>query len=110
MSIKHEEVIAACNRLIALDHEEHEDLIGLLQEANDPYAIPSLRQAVLMKPSLDYLDYDDYGSYYKKCFWALSAIGTDEALAVIQEFSTSPEPVLAEAASYRLSKLQRASK
>jgi hypothetical protein len=103
--IDHQQIAAACHRLTSLDHVEHEDLIALLQKAKNPYAIPALRQAVLMKPSLAHLDYDDYGSYYKKCFWALSAIGTDEALAVIQEFSNSPDPVLAEAAHYRLGKL-----
>lgn len=105
MPINRQQVTLACDRLTSPDHSEHEDLIALLQRAKDPYAIPTLRQAVLMKSALKHLDYDDYGAYYKKCFWALAAIGTKEALAVIQEFSNSSDPVLAEAANYRLDKL-----
>ncbi len=58
-----------------------------------------------MKPRLSYLDYDDYGAYYKKCFWALNAIGTDDAIAIIEEFASSKDSVIKREALYRMSKL-----
>ena len=79
--------------------------LQVLQQAEDPYAIPFLRQAILLKPRLEYLSYDDYGAYYKKCFWALSAIGTPEALGVIEDFARSPHSVVREQAAYRLTRI-----
>jgi hypothetical protein len=75
-----EKVVAWCERLVRQDHFDHEQIIRALQDAADPYSIPFLREAVRLKPRLSYLDYDDYGSYYKKCFWALRAIGTPRPL------------------------------
>ena len=102
----HQQVIEWCAKLVQEDHFEHEDIIRALQDAAAPYSIPFLRQAVLLKPRLEYLAYDDYGSYYKKCFWALRAIGTPEAIAVIREFTTSTDSVAKEQALYRLSKIE----
>ena len=94
-----------CELLVADFHTRHEDIIGALQDAADTCSIPFLRQAVLLKPQLEYLDYDDYGAYYKKCFWALRAIGTPDAIAVIREFTTSEDSAASEQALYRLSKI-----
>ena len=96
-----------CKLVIADFHIKHEDMVGLLQDAADPYSIPFLRQTALLKPKLTHLDYDDYGSYYKKCFHALIDIGTPEAIAVIQEFTSSEDAAAREEALYRLSKLQK---
>ncbi|EPL03847.1 hypothetical protein [Pseudomonas sp. CF161] len=96
----------ACECLIKTDHQDHEDIIWSLQQAADPYSVPFLRQAVLLKPLLEYLEYDDYGAYYKKCFWALRAIGTREAVAVIKAFAESEDEVIKEQALYRLHKIR----
>ena len=98
-------VVEKCNLLLRTDHKEHDELIKLLQNAADPYAIPFLRQAILLKPQLEYLAYDDYGAYYKKCFWALEVIGTKEAIEVNQEFGGSDDPIIKEQAIYRLAKI-----
>jgi len=100
-------VIALCDRLLQTEQFEHGAIIGYLQDFADPYAIPFLRDAVLMKPRLVYLDHDDYGSYYKKCFWALKAIGTSGAIAVIQEFASSTDSIIRKESLYRLSKIAR---
>lgn len=102
----HQQIVEWCAKLVQRDHIEHEDIIRFLQDAADPYSIPFLRQAVLLKPDLEYLDYDDYGSYYKKCFWALRAIGTPDAIAVIREFAISDDVTAREQALYRLSKFE----
>jgi HEAT repeat protein len=94
-----------CELLVDDFHSRHEDIIGALQDAADTYSIPFLRQAILLKPQLAYLSYDNYGSYYKKCFWALKAIGSPEAIAVIREFTNSEDSVAREQAIYRLSKI-----
>jgi len=95
----------ACERLIKTDHQDHEEIIGSLQQAADPDSVPFLRQAVLLKPLLEYLEYDDYGAYYKKCFWALQAIATADAVAVIKAFAESEDEVIREQALYRLHKI-----
>jgi hypothetical protein len=78
----------------------------VLQQAAEPYAIPFLRDAIALKPRLAYLAYDDYGAYYKKCLWALVAIGTADAIDIIRMCSQGDDPVLREQALYRLSKLR----
>ncbi|MCG8602029.1 MAG: hypothetical protein MI807_17940 [Verrucomicrobiales bacterium] len=93
------------HRLIPLKwHSRHEDLIGLLQEWRKPESVPAVSEAIELKPHLDYLEYDDYGAYYKKCLWSLVAIGTEDAKAVIEAKSQSEIPELREEAVYRLSK------
>jgi HEAT repeat protein len=95
-----------CEMLVDGSHQLHGDIIRSLQDRKDPYAIPFLRRAVLLKSNLEYLSYDDYGSYYKKCFWALCAIGTPEAFAVIEDFANSTDNVIREQARYRLSRIR----
>ncbi|CAN7609638.1 hypothetical protein [Rhizobium sp. LjRoot254] len=87
-------------------HISQEDIIRLLQDAEDARAIPFLRTAIDLKPRLEHLAHDDYGSYYKKCLWALSAIGTPDAIAVIRDCVNSEIAPLREEAEYRLSKIQ----
>ena len=78
----------------------------MLQDCRDPSSVPILKKAILLKPRLEYLEYDDYGSYYKKCLWALQDIGTDEAILVIRDFANSEDSALKEHAEYRLSKIK----
>ena len=97
---------AKWDRLLQVDHFEHEDIIHFLQHHPDPASVSYLKRAIEMKPSLKYLDYDDYGAYYKKCLWALQAIGTPEAVSHIQECAHSRELALREEAVYRLGKIR----
>ena len=83
---------------------EHEAIIRFLQDNPDGRSVPYIRTAILLKPQLDYLAYDDYGSYYKKCLWALQTISTPEAIELIKECASSDIPELREQAIYRLSK------
>ena len=86
-------------------HTEHEDIILFLEFNPDPRSVPHLRDAIDLKPKLQYLDYDDYGAYYKKCLWALQKIGTPEALRIIKDCATSDVPELRAQALYRLAKI-----
>lgn len=92
-------------RLLDPDHDKHEDIIGYLQNYPDPASVPYLKSAIALKPALAYLDYDDYGAYYKKCLWALQAIGTEEALAVIRECASSNDQALRTQALHRLDRI-----
>jgi hypothetical protein len=85
-------------------HNCHEDLIAMLQRSRSPASIPYLRRAIELKPRLDYLAYDDYGAYYKKCLWALQAIASAEARELIGEFTESQDEVLRAEARYRISR------
>ena len=87
-------------------HTQHEEIISDLQYYRSPNSVSVLRGAIALKPKLSYLEYDDYGAYYKKCLWALQAIGTAEALSVISECINSPDAALSEQAQYRLSKIK----
>jgi HEAT repeat protein len=89
-------------------HTQHENLIGNLQEIADPQTIPAIKRAIDLKTSLLYLEYDDYGSYYKKCLWALQAIGTPEAISAIEDCTYSRDSLLRDQALHRLSKIKPA--
>jgi len=59
----------------------------------------------MLKSKLKYLDYDDYGAYYKKCFWALYSIDTEDALGLIHYYCDSTDEILREQAQYRANKI-----
>ena len=94
-----------CERLLRADHVEHEDILRNLQSHPDPCFIPYVERAIRLKPSLSYLDYDDYGAFYKKCLWVLQAIGTPDAIAVVRVCAASQVPELAQQAQHRLTRL-----
>ncbi|WP_028062827.1 HEAT repeat domain-containing protein [Solirubrobacter soli] len=79
------------------DDVNAEDIVSALEEARDPVAIPALRRAITW-------DADEFGQLQRKAVWALSHIGTPEALAAIRETVTPdmPEKVV-EAAAQALS-------
>lgn len=96
--------LCLCKLLLNVNHYRHEDIISELQRLQNKESIPYLITAINLKPRLTYLDYDDYGSYYKKCLWALTKIGTQEARNAIESFVASEIPELSREANYRLSK------
>lgn len=99
------DIAAERERLLDPTHEEHEEIIRYLQDHPDPASAPCLKNAIALKPALAYLDYDDYGAYYKKCLWALQAIGTAEAIAVIRECASADDEALRMQALYRLERI-----
>jgi len=86
------------------NHFEHEDIILFLEFNPDARSVPHIRNAINLRPELEYLAYDDYGAYYKKCLWALQKIGTPEALQLIKECAESEISALRDQARYRLQK------
>ena len=87
-------------------HYSHEHIIRYLQDHPSPTSVEPLRRAVELKPKLEYLEYDDYGAYYKKCFWALAVNPDPRAVDVIREFANSDLETVREQAQYRLNKIK----
>ena len=96
-----------CELLVADFHHRHEDIIDTLNSPAEVYSVPFLRQAILLKPRLAYLAYDDYGTFYMKCFSALRGIATPEAVAVVREFTTSEDLVARKESLYWLSRIEK---
>jgi len=96
-------------KLLDPSHMEHEEIIWFLQTNPNPLSVPYLRKAIELKPSLEYLDYDDYGAYYKRCLWALSAINTEESIVLIRECAESDIPELKDQAIHRLKRISEKS-
>lgn len=88
-------------------HFLHERMIRYLQDHQSASSVEPLRRAVMLKPKLEYLSYDDYGAYYKKCFWALAVNPDPRAIDIIREFTNSEDEALREAAMYRLRKIEK---
>lgn len=90
--------------LVELWHTSHGEMVRLLQGWRDPASVAPLQEVIHLKARLGYLDYDDYGAFYKKCLWALAAIGTPEAVCAIEQCVASDDSVLREQAVYRLNR------
>lgn len=92
-------------RLLDTSHEDHEEIVRLLQDYPENESVPYLRKIIQLKPELGYQQHDDYGAFYKKCLWALQDIGTPDALALIRECTSSMDRALKEQAEYRLKRI-----
>ncbi len=73
-------------------HFRHEDVARELQRLRDPLAISSLRRVAERK--FDYLEYNDSQALARKCTWALSDIGTNEARVALEEIASLPDQVV----------------
>lgn len=92
-------------RLLDTSHEDHEEIIRLLQEYPENEIVPYLREVIQLKPALAYQQHDDYGAFYKKCLWALQDIGTPDALFAIKECALSDDSALRTQAEYRINRI-----
>lgn len=92
-------------QLLLMTHCDHEAIVTFLQIYPRGESIVYLRRAIALKPALEYLAYDDYGAFYKKCLWALQVIATPDAIAVIEECARSDDAALKDQAQYRLKRI-----
>ena len=104
-SVSDQEFVEKWKRLKDPTRFEHESIILFLEFNPDPRSVPHIRDAIKLKPNLKYLDYDDYGAYYKKCLWALQKFCTPDALHLIEECANSVIPELKQEALYRLKRI-----
>lgn len=80
-------------------HEDlnNEDLVDTLAEIADPRSVDCLREAVHWDPP-----WDEFGQLARKAVWALGAIGTPEAMAVVREAASDEREKPREAAIHEL--------
>ncbi|XDD49392.1 hypothetical protein AB3N59_13400 [Leptospira sp. WS92.C1] len=101
-------IVNVLNELVILDwHTTHDQIVHLLKDFSDESSIPYLKETIKLKPNLSYLDYDDYGSYYKVCLWALADIGTKESFEAIKAYRNSNDEALRKEAIYRYEKIKK---
>jgi hypothetical protein len=95
-----------CGLVVADWHTRREDVARALQRLADPRAIPALRQAAEMDFARREYD-EDIRALARKCMWALTGIGTDEAIEALTELSWSAHPVIRQLAEHHLTKHRR---
>ena len=69
----------------------YEDIVDALGELRDPASIDCLAATLVWEP-----DWDEYRGLAVKCVWALAAIGTPEAWAVLEAAAVSGPDVVRE--------------
>ena len=101
-----EELILILNELlIHPNHHSHQRVTRLLQKAKSTTTVPYIRK--VLETNFDYLEYtySESGVIAKWFSWALSEIGTKEAIDLIKEYTTSPDEVVSNEMRYRLNKI-----
>jgi len=87
-----------CDVLLRHDEEvNYEDIVEALGEIRDPNAVESLEEAIWWEPR-----WDEYRQLAIKAAWALSQIGTPEALAILEDVSSCGSEEVREAAQLLL--------
>lgn len=86
-------------------HSRHEDIVGALQQLQDPRAVDAIYEAALVQH--DYLDYDENFGLARKCSWALADIGTTRARFRLQMLAQNSNLLIAAYAQKRLDNWNR---
>lgn len=96
-----EDGVPILNALLSLrNHQSHEDIVRTLQATADPCSVPALVSTLESEDAL--APWDEGKALARKCFWALGAIGTDEAWKAIERYSHSDDPILLQWANEQL--------
>jgi hypothetical protein len=94
-------VPALCELVLEDWHEQHEDVVLVLQELRDGRAAESLYRAASMR--FDHLDrWNNLREFQRKCTWALADIGSEDARAYLRELAHVDDEELAGYAQRRL--------
>ena len=94
--------------LVTPGHNSHQEIAKYLQDVvKSPSSIPYIR--IALASNFDYLEYTcSESEVIAKWFsWLLFEIGTDEAIAVMEEYSGSADSGISREMKYRLSKVYR---
>jgi len=90
-----------CELVLEDWHEQHEDVVLLLQELKDGRAAEPLYRAATT--SFDHVDrWNNLHEFQRKCTWALADIGSDDARAYLRELAHFDDSHLAGYAQRRL--------
>jgi hypothetical protein len=93
-----------CQLLQAKWHEQHEDIVGLMQKFKAAESVDCLYETALTK--FDYLKYNDSSALVVKCAWALGDIKTKQAEEKLRLLAQSDNPIAQEAANHQLKRIQ----
>ena len=80
-----------------IDEVNIEDIVDVLAEIADPAAVGCLEETLWWQPP-----WDEYRQLAVKCVWALAAIGTSDAVRVLQEAASTEDGPIREAAARML--------
>ena len=92
--------------LINPNHIRHQEIVMILQHVKSPSTVPFAKKA--LETNFDYLQYtcSDSDAIAKWFSHLLASIGTPEAIALIEEYSNSPEDGVRNEMLYRLWKMK----
>jgi HEAT repeat protein len=93
--------------LLNPNHKSHQYVARLLQTIASPTSVPYVKK--VLESGFDYLDYtcSESGVIAKWFSWILASIGTDEAIALMKEYSMSDDEGIRDEMLYRLNKIKR---
>jgi len=81
-----------------IDEVNNEDIVDALAEIRDPAAVGCLEETIWWEP-----EWDEYRGLAIKAVWALAAIGTPEAIAVLRDTASSADERTRQFAAHALS-------
>lgn len=81
-------------------HTSQEDIVAILEMIKDPASVNKLYDLAHNTP-----ENDDMRALAKKCMWALSAIGTQEAIGKLVLLQKSNDRIISENATFQLEHL-----
>jgi LL-diaminopimelate aminotransferase len=100
-------VIQQYNRLVLdTNHKKHQEIVKKIQHLKHPSSVPFLRKALENGFEIYQYTCSDDDVIAKWFSHALAAIGTDEAIQVIKDFSASENELIAKEMQYRLAKIK----
>ena len=92
--------------IINPNHRSHQQVARALQDTPSPTTIPFIRKA--LESNFDYLEYtySESDAIAKWFSWLLYSIGTNEAIELMKEYSTSKDEGIRNEMLYRLKKVK----
>lgn len=89
--------------LICEWHEQHENIIMILQKIHSPLSVEYIKKAISLKPQ--YLNWDDNFAFEVKCIWTLGYIKTSEAQIALEQIVQDPNEILSQNAKNQLKRM-----
>lgn len=94
------------NSLIVCEwHEQHENIVMLIQKISDEDSIDYLFNAIHLK--LSYLEWDDNYSFQTKCIRAIGNIGGKKAIKYLETLCEDANSIVREISQKQLEKLKK---
>lgn len=86
-------------------HYQHENIIMILQKLKSPTSVESIYKEIFI--DREYLKYNDNESKIVKCLWALSKIGTDDAIKIIEILAKNENQMIQHHAIEQLERIRK---